>query len=249
MPHPSNHSAMYLFVRRLCAHSTLTAEERGAIMALPATSIEIRAHIDFVRLGETVNHSCLVSEGLVGRFGQTEDGRRQFVSVHVPGEMIDLPSVMMPQSTTALNALSMTTVFKIPHEDLRELGFRYPAIAAAFWRDCVLDARIVSQWLINVGRRDARSRIAHFLCELAVRYQMMDQSDGANYRLPMSQEQMADALGLTSVHVNRMLMSLRTDGMVNFDRGEVRILDRNGLARTGDFDPGYLRTTAPTMAR
>ena len=240
MPHPSNQSAIDLFVKRLCAHSAVAEEERRAILALPTTRLEIRAHTDFVRLGESVSHACLVSEGLVGRFGQTEDGKRQFVSVHVPGEMVDLPSIMMPQSTTALNAIATTSILKVPHENLRELGFRYPAIAAAFWRDCVLDARIVAQWLVNVGRRDARSRIAHLLSELAVRYGMMDQSDGSSYRLPMSQEQLGDALGLTSVHVNRMLMSLRTEGVVAFERGEVQILDHKALARIGEFDAAYL---------
>lgn len=240
MPYPSNRSAIDLFVRRLSAHSTLSSQEAAEICALPATPVTIAAHHDLVRLGQTVNHACLVSEGLIGRFGQTEDGARQFVSLHIPGEMVDLPSVMMPQSMTALNAVAASTVFKIPHENLRDLGFRFPAIAAAFWRDCVLDARIVSQWLINVGRRDARSRMAHLFNEMAVRYHMLDQSDGQTFRLPMSQEQLGDALGLTPVHVNRTLMALRSDGLVEFDRGKVRIADRQRLARVGEFDPAYL---------
>lgn len=240
MPHPSNLSAMNLFLRRLCAHSLLNGEERAAILGLPTKPFEIGAHVDFVRLGETLQYACLVSEGLVGRFGQTEDGKRQFVSIHVPGEMVDLPSVVMPHSTSALNALTATSAFKIPHENLRELGFRYPAIAAAFWRDCVIDARIVAEWLVNIGRRDARSRIAHFLCELAVRYRMMDQSDGRTFRLPMTQEQLGDSLGLTPVHINRMLMSLRAEGVVAFDRGRVEILDWEALARTGEFDVTYI---------
>lgn len=245
MPHPSNRSALDLFVRRLRRHSKLNEVERNAVLGLAAVPAQISAHVDFVRLGETVQHACLVSEGLVGRFGQTAEGKRQFVSVHVPGELIDLPSVMMPQSTTALNALTASTIYKIPHADLRDLGFHYPAIAAAFWRDCVVDARIVAQWLVNVGRRDARSRVAHFLCELAARYRMMDQSDGRTFRLPMTQEQIGDALGLTSVHVDRTLMALRADGLVTFERGEVQILDPEGLARGAEFDPAYLGEDVP----
>ena len=231
-------------MRRLCAHSALDDEERAAILALPVKPMDVAAHADFVRLGETLAYACLVSEGLVGRFGQTGDGKRQFVSVHVPGEMVDLPSVMMPQATTALNALAVTSVLRIPHEDLRNLGFRYPAIAAAFWRDCVLDSRIVTQWLVNVARRDARSRIAHLMCELATRYRMMDQSDGRIFRLPMTQEQLGDALGLTPVHVNRMLMSLRNEDIVAFDRHRVQILDWDRLARAGEFDSSYLSAIA-----
>lgn len=245
MPHPSNRSAIELFVRRLARHSRLDENERQQLLSLPTTPAQVAAHVDFVRLGEVMQQACLVSEGLIGRFGQTAEGKRQFVSVHVPGELIDLPSVMMPQSTTALNALTATTIYKIEHEALREIGFRYPAIAAAFWRDCVIDARIVAQWLINIGRRDARSRMAHFFCELASRYRMMDQSDGSSFRLPMSQEQIADALGLTSVHVNRTLMGLRADKLVSFERGQVAILDSRGLARAGEFDPAYLAENEP----
>lgn len=214
-------------------------------MSLPASPVQVAAHVDFVRLGQLTFHACLVSEGLVGRFGQTADGKRQFVSVHVPGELVDLPATMMPQSTTALNALSGSTIFRIEHQALRDLVFRSPAIAAAFWRDCVIDARIVAQWLVNVGRRDARSRMAHFFCELASRYRMMDQSDGRAFRLPMSQEQIGDALGLTSVHVNRTLMGLRTDKLVAFERGQVTILDALGLSHTGEFDAAYLAENDP----
>lgn len=242
MPLSSTPLAMALFLRRLCGHSVLDRTEREAILAVPAIAVEIRAHIDFVRLGDAVDHACLVSEGLVGRFGQTEDGKRQFVSIHVPGEMADLQSVMIPRSTTALTTMAATRLYQVAHEDLRDLGFRYPAIAAAFWRDCVLDTRIMAQWLVSVGRRDARSRIAHFLCELAFRYRMMDQSNGRSYRLPMSQEQMGDALGLTSVHINRMLMALRSEGLVTFDRNRVEILDEEGLMRTGEFDSAYLQS-------
>lgn len=240
MPHPSNYSAIDLFVRRLSTHSVLSSAECDAIRDLPRTSMDIRAHIDFLRAGEVATHASIVSEGLVGQFGQTEDGKRQFVSIHVPGEMVNLPSVMTPRATTSLNALAVSTVEKIPHESLRALTCSYPAIASAFWRDCIIDSRIVAQWLVNVGRRDARSRIAHFLCEVGTRYRMLDQSDGQSFRLQMSQEQLGDALGLTSVHINRMLMTLRADKLVAFDRNYVQILDPQALVRTGEFDPGYL---------
>jgi len=223
----------------------LNEEERAEILRLSAIPLDIKAHTDFVRLGETVDHACLVTEGLVGRFGQTEDGKRQFVSVHVPGEMVDLPSVMMPQSATALNTLTRTSIVRIPHKALRDVGFRHPAIAAAFWRVCVLDAGIVAQWLVNVGRRDARSRMAHLFCELAVRYRLMDQSDGISFELPMTQDQLADALGLTAVHTNRMLQTLRGEGLLSITRSRVEILDKVALETAAEFDPGYLLPKSP----
>lgn len=105
----------------------------------------------------------------------------------------------------------------------------------------MLDAGIASQWLINLGHRDARARIAHFLCEFAVRYRLMDQSDGRSYDLPMTQEQIADALGLTPVHTNRMLQGLGGEGLVSFVRGKVTILDEEALASAAEFDPAYLQ--------
>jgi CRP-like cAMP-binding protein len=203
--------------------------------------MEVKARRDFVRVGETLEHACLLAEGLVSRFGQTEDGKRQYVAIYVPGEMVDLPSVMVPTSATSLSALADSLILRIPHKQMREISVRYPAVAAAFWRDCVLDGAIVAQWLVNVGRRDARSRIAHLLCELAVRYRAMDQSDGLAYELPMTQEQMADALGLTPVHTNRMLQALRADGLIVINRSRVQIHDWQALAAAGDFDAIYLQ--------
>ncbi len=240
MPHPSNRSAVDLFLNRLVSHSPLNDEECAEILALPVSSIDIAQHADIARMGETLDYACLVSDGLIGRFGQREDGSRQFVSVHVPGEMVDLPSLMLPQAMTVLHALTGSSILRVPHEALRDLSFRYPAIAAAFWRDCVLDAGIIAQWVINLGSRQARSRLAHFFCELSVRYRLMDQSDGRTFRLPMTQEQLGDALGLTPVHINRTLQGLRGDGLVSFERGRVEVLDPFLLEATAEFDSGYL---------
>ncbi len=240
MPHPSNRSAIDLFLNRLVSHSPLSEQECAAILALPTTTVEIAQHADIARMGETVDYACLVSDGLIGRFGQREDGGRQFVSVHVPGEMVDLSSLMLPQTTTVLHALVGSSILRVPHHSLRDLSLRYPAIAAAFWRDCVVDAGILAQWVINLGSRQARSRLAHLFCELSVRYRLMEQSDGRSFRLPMTQEQLGDALGLTPVHINRTLQGLRGDGLVSFERGRVEVLDPFLLEATAEFDPGYL---------
>jgi len=241
MQHPSNRPALDLFLERLLGHSELDEEEQAAIANLPVVRMEVAAHRDVVRLGERVEHACLVEDGLIGRFGQTETGTRQFVSVHMPGEMVDLHSMMVPQANAAVNALTGSIVLRVPHSSLREIGLRYPAVAAAFWRDCVIHAAIVAQWLVNVGRRDARSRLAHLLCEMALRHQRQGHAPATKYELPMTQEQLADALGLTAVHVNRTLIGLRDDGLVVISRGSVEILDWKALVVTAEFDPGYLQ--------
>lgn len=240
MPYPSNHSAMSLFVQRLASHTPLGAEARQALLSLPVQRYDVRAHIDFVQVGASSDYASLVAEGLVGRFGQTGDGRRQIVSLHIPGEVADLQSVIVPQATTALTALTGSTLLRVAHEDLRRVGLEHPSIATAFWRACVVDAAIVAQWLVNIGQRPARSRLAHLFCEMATRYRQLDQSDGRRYRLPMTQEQLGDALGLTSVHVNRTLQGLREERLVAVARDSIEILDWEALAAAGEFDRGYL---------
>ncbi|HCB76053.1 MAG TPA: Crp/Fnr family transcriptional regulator [Sphingomonas bacterium] len=240
MPYPSNHSAMALFVQRLASHTPLDADAREALLSLPVQRHDVRAHADFVEVGSSSDHASLVAEGLVGRFGQTGDGRRQIVSLHLPGEIADLQSVIVPQATTALTALTGSTLLRVAHNDLRRVGLRHPGIATAFWRACVVEAAIVAQWLINIGQRPARSRMAHLFCEMATRYALLDQSDGRRYRLPMTQEQLGDALGLTSVHVNRTLQGLREERLVSVSRDSVEILDWDGLVAAGEFDRAYL---------
>jgi CRP-like cAMP-binding protein len=108
-------------------------------------------------------------DGLVGRFDQNSLGARQITAFHIAGDMADLHSVVQPKATSALQALSTTTLLQVAHRDLRGIAARYPAIAEALWRDCIVDGAILAQWIVNVGRRDSKTRIAHLLCETAVR--------------------------------------------------------------------------------
>jgi CRP-like cAMP-binding protein len=132
--------------------------------------------------------------------------------------MPDLHSVVQPQATSALQALTPTTILRIPHEAIQAITAEHPAIAEALWRDCMVDAMILAQWVVNVGRRDARSRIAHLICEMTLRYYGHPLSGRVTVNLPMPQAHLADAAGLTPVHVNRSLKALRAEG-VEFRRG------------------------------
>ena len=241
--------SLRLFLDRLVTRSSLDDIERSAILGLAGHPIQVRANTDFVYLGEVVDHACLVVEGLVGRFGQNIDGQRQITELRIPGDMIDLHSVMMPASGSALQALTTTTLIRIPHRSLSELSRRYPAIAEAFWRDSVLDAAILSQWVVNVGRRNAISRLAHLLCEMAVRYGQIGKSDGHTFEFPATQTHLADALGLTPVHINRTLKTLKDAGVAEIRNRTVHILDWERLSEIGDFDPAYLHPERRTEER
>ncbi|WP_030539700.1 Crp/Fnr family transcriptional regulator [Sphingobium sp. DC-2] len=229
-----------LFLNKVQVRSPLSAEEQEAVLRLPARPRQIAAHGEIVRLGEQVSHSCLVASGLVSRFSQMEDGRRQHISFHIAGDMVDLYSLMLPAAPSALVALTATTIFEIPHTALSELAFRFPALAAAFWRECVIDGNIVAQWLVSAGRRDARGRLAHLLCEMAVRSAQIGKYVDGSFPFPITQEQISDALGLTSVHVNRSIKALREEGLIQTSRGMVTIIDWEALSFAGEFDPAYL---------
>lgn len=227
------------FLDRLTARSILSDEEKQAILNLPAHPVQVRAKQDFVHINEVTSYSCLVVSGLVARIGQTAAGARQITALHIPGDMPDLSSTVRPVGVGGLTALCDSTILRVPHAAIRELMARYPAIAEAFWRDTMLDSAILVQWVINVGRRDARTRLAHILCEMSIRYGP-DRQVLAEYDFPITQEQLGDAAALTSVHVNRSLKSLREDGSVTIRGGRVRIADWERLARIGDFEPSYL---------
>ncbi|MEA3012942.1 MAG: hypothetical protein QOD42_1487 [Sphingomonadales bacterium] len=228
------------FLTKLLSHSALGEAERQAILDLPAHPGRIQTHRDFVRLGERVGHACLVVEGLVGRFGQNRDGKRQITAVHIPTDMVNLQSVAVPEACSALQALAVTTILRIPHPALRDVARCYPAIAQAFWRESVIDAAVLAEWVVNVGRRDARSRMAHLLCEIACRTHAAGRRVGLRFEFPATQAHVADMLGLTSVHVNRTAQALRKENVVRIETHAIEILDWKRLAAIGEFDPGYL---------
>jgi CRP-like cAMP-binding protein len=176
----------------------------------------------------------------MGRFGQTIDGTRQITAFHIDGDMPDLSSVPLSEAPAALQALTATTVMRIPHHSLRALAARFPAVAEAFWRDCVVDMGITVQWMTNVGRRNAQVRLGHLLCEMAVRYQRIGIGERSRFLFGGTQEHLADATGLTNVHVSRSLQAMRRAGLVDYKSGEISILDWDGLKALGQFDPAYL---------
>ena len=246
-------SAVMAFVERLQRRSTLSDEESDALLTLRGRTTIARANVDIVPPDQHANHVTLIIEGLVGRFGQVVDGQRQITALHIAGDMCDLHSLVTPATRWPLQALTPTAIMQVSHAQFLAVARAYPNIAEAFWRDCSVDAAILSQWVVNVGRRDARSRMAHLFCEMAVRFE--DAGDGCrtHFTLPMSQNQLADALGMTSVHVNRTLKTLREAGLVMMSRHEVRVPCWAGLAGIADFDEDYLQVrpsrTAPQVMR
>jgi CRP-like cAMP-binding protein len=238
-------AALQLFVNRLGSRSLLSDVEVSALLAMNGRLDRVAARTDFIRPGEQVDHSCLVVDGLVGRFGQNSEGARQITCLHIAGDMADLPSVVSPKSAWGLAALAPTTVLRLPHADLRRLAAKYPGIAEAFWRDCVADGSIFSEWVVNVGRRNALARLAHLFCEMAIRCEQAALGDRRSFPLPIIQTDLGDATGLTSIHISRTLRELRLRSIVELRSRTVTIHDWDKLVAIGDFDASFMLLDGP----
>ena len=227
-----------MFLDRLLRRSLLTAAEQEAIRSLSGQVQTVQAGRDVIVPGETTDHACLVVRGLMSRFDVLLDGRRQTVALYIPGEMCDLHSVPVSTSGWGLEALTAATLLFVPHDELRRL-IEDPALALAFWRDTTVDGSILAKLVANLGRKQAPPRVAHLFCEIGVRMEQAGLGTRTEFALPMTQVQLADVVGLTSVHLNRTLKTLADRG-VTFARKTVRIADWDRAVAFAEFDPAYL---------
>ncbi len=229
------------FVDRLTNRSLLNEAEQEALLGLPTKVSKVDAHRDIVRLRETGDHVSIVVEGIVARFGQNAEGERQITALNVAGDAPDLHLVVVPGDFCPLQALSTTTILRIPHLALREVAALYPAVAEAFWRHCSVDAAITAQWVVSMGLRNAKARISHLLCEMAVRSNANHGEGEVTFPFLLTQAHLADATGLTSVHVSRTLKELAAEGLVTLSERRAHIPDWGKLVKRGEFDAGYLQ--------
>jgi CRP-like cAMP-binding protein len=193
-----------------------------------------------VREGETASNCGLLLRGFAYRQKFVGNGARQIISLHIPGEFVDLQNCLLPLADHNVQSLDQSELALIPKAALLDLANRYPNLAKAMWRDTLVDASIFREWVVNVGRRDARTRIAHLLCELALRLEASGAVRDGVYQFPLTQEQLADATGLTAVHTNRTLQGLRKDGLISLSSNALVVLDWQRLRDVGDFSERYL---------
>jgi CRP-like cAMP-binding protein len=193
-----------------------------------------------VREGEQPDYCAALVVGFAFRHKVTGDGARQIMSIHMAGDMVDLQNSFLDVSDHNVQTLTRAEVAFIPRLAIREVAVKFPAVGRAMWTDTLIDASIFREWVMNVGRRDALSRIAHLLCEFAMRLEAAGLAEANSYELPMTQEQLADAVGLTPVHVNRVLKELERLGLIHRRKRAVSIPDWQRLRQAGDFSARYL---------
>ena len=192
-----------------------------------------------VREGNVPSICSVLIEGFAYRQKVTGDGARQIIALCIPGDAVDLQNMFLNIADHGVQMLTSGTVADLKRSDLQDLVMARPAIGAAIIKSTLVEASIVREWVVNVGRRDARERIAHLLCEFAVRLENRGLSPGG-FELPMTQEQLADATGLTPVHVNRVLKVLEGEGLITRQRRQIQFPDWRALQQVGDFRRQYL---------
>jgi CRP-like cAMP-binding protein len=237
----TNSSTLEPLVHKLAYRAELNAEDRAAILALPFTLKTMERGQYIVRERELATQSCVMLSGYSIRSKVVATGDRQIVAIHMKGECVDLQNSLLKVADHSVQMLTPGKVALIPRDEIIRLTLERPRVGHAMWVDTLVDGSIFREWIANVGRRDARTRVAHLLCEFAVRLKSAGLGDETGYELPMNQEQLADATGLTSVHINRTLKALDRDGLI--DRANpraIRIGDWRKLADVGDFDSNYL---------
>jgi CRP-like cAMP-binding protein len=227
-------------IAKLESIGDLTADERAAIAALPLRVKDVAEDTDIVRDGETPGECCLLVEGLLCRYKMLPDGTRQILAFHTSGDIPDLQSLQLRVMDHSIGTLTPCRVAFISHAALHELIRANPGITDLLWRDTLIDAAIFREWLTGVGRRTAHQRVAHLICEVHLRLKVVGRAEEHGFDLPVTQAELADALGLSTVHVNRVLQDLRRDGLIRSRGKRLDVADWGALEEAGGFDPRYL---------
>ena len=233
-------------IHKLESILVLSEDEKDVLRKLSGTIKTVGPRQDLVREGDRPAECCLILEGFAYRDKLTDEGKRQIFSFHIPGDIPDLQSLHLDVMDHSLSALCATKALFIPHETVRDLTRRCPRLGDAFWRDTLIDGAVFREWILNLGRREAYGRMAHLLCELYVRLKAVGLTNGDAYAFPITQAEFGDALGLSTVHVNRTLQDLRGEGLITLQAGSVTVPDWGRLRGTAEFDPTYLHLRKET---
>ena len=218
----------------------LTDVERQALENGLSDPRSVPARQTVNRRGDSVGQSTLIISGLVGRYMEDREGDRQLVALHLPGDFVDLHAFPLQHLDHDVVTLTDTTIATIDHGILTAITAELPHLTRMLWFSTLLDAAMHREWIFRLGRLDGPGRVAHLMCETAVRLSALGLSDGREFQLPITQSDIADACGLTNVHVSRVLRTLRDARLLMVQGAQVQLLDRAALWRLAEFDPQYL---------
>ena len=225
--------------RKLENFALLSSDDRRFLAEIARPGHRLHARTDIIREGDKPDDVHLVLEGFACRYKILPDGKRHIMAYLVPGDLCDMHVFILKEMDHNIGTLSACRVVDIPRNRILEMLER-PAIAQALWWSALVDEATLREWLVNIGRRPAEQRIAHLLCELLMRLQTVGLSNNNRYELPITQADIAETMGLTLVHVNRVLQRLRRSGLITLASRQLVINDAQALKEFGEFNPNYL---------
>lgn len=233
--------------RKLSAFIALSEKELTVLKGLNARSRTFSAGSDLVHQGQSKQAAYIITSGWAASYKLLADGSRQIIDFQIPGDFLGLRSVLLKTSDHSIEPIIDIQAIEIFAPDLLKAFNETPRLAAAVLWAASRDEAIVVEHLVGLGRRNADKRVVHYLLELNVRLKLVGMGSRMGYACPLTQYHLADALGLSAVHVNRVLRQLREDGLMTFQNGQVAFIDYDGLVDMAEFDPIYLDQTGPFL--
>jgi CRP-like cAMP-binding protein len=236
-------------LRKLEGIHPLSSAAKDAVSRLPMTIRHYAKHELILADGDKPTTVYLVVDGCVFRYAVLPDGKRQIMSLHVAGDMLNLQNLFLNEIDHSIAALIPTAIGLIPRQAMRSLLEDQPEIAMRLWHETFIDSATSRQWLIGIGRRNAYARVAHLMCEFFARMTAAGLCEGGTCDFPLTQAELGDALGLSLVHINRTIKKLHHDGLITARPHLLTIHDWTGLKDAADFDSAYLELVGPVVLR
>ena len=225
---------------KLRVRDDISAEEEAAIRSMCSEVREVRADQVIIRRGQEISESVLLLDGWIARTKDLSDGGRQISELQFSGDFTDIHGFTLKRLDHNIATITPCRIALAPHKKIREVLDRFPHLGRVYWLMTNIDAAIHREWTVSLGRRSALGRMAHLFCEIRERLNVVGLANDDSYDFPLTQQELGECLGLTSVHVNRTLQELRRRGLIEVENRRARILDLKRLKSEGDFDPYYL---------
>lgn len=236
---PNHHPAASLILK-LSTWDDLPADEQGVLRQMLSPVSVVAARQDIIAEGTRPGVSTLLVDGFAVRYKILEEGSRQITAIHVPGDFIDLHSFLLHEMDHGVATLTECRIATVPHQTLSEISRSHPHLSRLLWLVTLVDGAIHREWLVAMGRRPAVAHLAHLICEIYSKLRVLDLTAERQFLFPATQQDIADMMGLSSVHVNRTLQELRGKGLIQWHGHTVKIMDWAALAEFAEFDPTYL---------
>ncbi len=227
-------------ILKLEKYDRLSDDEKRALDNAIARIRVVEADEDILREGDRPAESSLLLDGFAARYKIVSNGRRQISAIHVAGDFIDLHSFLLKTMDHGVLALTNCRIALVPHATLEKITDEYPHLTRLLWLSTLIDGAIHREWLTAMGRLSATAHMAHLICELYLRLKTIGRAEGDTIQLPVTQAELGDTLGLSTVHVNRVLQELRKEGLIRFQGDALTILDWVQLKKVGEFTSTYL---------